>query len=41
MTLDPANRIGGLKARSETLWHVYKERFLPSVPVGGFVSPTP
>lgn len=40
-TLDPANRIGGLKARSETLWHVYKERFLPSVPLGGFVSPTP
>lgn len=41
-TLDPANRIGGLKARSETLWHVYVERFLPSVPQGGFSpSPTP
>lgn len=40
-TLDPANRIGGLKARSETLWHVYVERFLPSVPQGGFSQPTP
>ena len=39
--LDPANRIGGLKARSETLWHVYVERFLPSVPQGGFSQPTP
>ena len=39
--LDPANRIGGLKARSETLWHVYGERFLPSVPQGGFSQPTP
>ena len=34
--LDPANRIGELKARSETLWLVYGERFLPSVPLGGF-----
>jgi len=33
---DPANRIGELKARSETLWLVYGERFLPSVPLGGF-----
>jgi hypothetical protein len=34
--LDPANRIGELKARSETLWLVYGERFLPSVPLGGY-----
>jgi hypothetical protein len=37
--LDPANRIGELKARAETLWHVYDKRFLPSVPVGGFQQP--
>lgn len=36
--LDPANRIGGLKARSQTLWYVYQNRFLPSVPKGGFTS---
>jgi len=35
-TLDPANRIGELKARAETLWLVYGERFLPSVPMGGY-----
>jgi hypothetical protein len=35
-TLDPANRIGELKARAETLWLVYGERFLPSVPLGGY-----
>jgi hypothetical protein len=34
--LDPANRIGELKARAETLWLVYGERFLPSVPLGGY-----
>jgi hypothetical protein len=35
-TLDPANRIGELKARAETLWLVHVERFLPSVPLGGY-----
>jgi hypothetical protein len=34
--LDPANRIGELQARAETLWLVYRERFLPSVPLGGY-----
>jgi hypothetical protein len=38
-TLDPANRIGELKARAETLWLVYGERFLPSVPLGGYTQP--
>jgi hypothetical protein len=40
-TLDPANRIGELKARAETLWLVYGERFLPSVPMGGYTQPAP
>lgn len=33
---DPANRIGELKARLTTLWLLYEERFLPSVPTGGY-----
>lgn len=36
--LDPANRIGELKARALTLSHVYFERFLPSIPAGGFTA---
>lgn len=36
--LDPANRIGELKARAQTLSHVYFERFLPSIPAGGFTA---
>jgi len=38
-TADPANRIGSLKARAMTILHVYDERFLPSIPRGGFVGP--
>lgn len=34
--LDPANRIGSLEARTRTILHVYDERFLPSIPRGGF-----
>lgn len=33
---DAANRVGEIKARVQTLAHVYDDRFLPSVPVGGF-----
>ena len=33
---DPANRIGELKARLTTIWLLYQERFLPSVPPGGY-----
>jgi hypothetical protein len=33
---DPANRIGELKARLTTIWLLYQERFLPSVPRGGY-----
>jgi hypothetical protein len=36
---DPANRIGELKLRSEVFDHVFVERFLPSVPPGGFTRP--
>jgi hypothetical protein len=34
--LDPANRIGGLEARALTILWVYEDRFLPSIPSGGF-----
>lgn len=33
---DAANRVGEIKARVLTLVHIYEDRFLPSVPVGGF-----
>jgi hypothetical protein len=33
---DAANRVGEIKSRVLTLVHVYEDRFLPSVPVGGF-----
>jgi hypothetical protein len=33
---DPANRIGELKARLTTIWLLYHDRFLPSVPMGGY-----
>jgi hypothetical protein len=33
---DPANRIGELKGRLTTIWLLYRERFLPSVPEGGY-----
>ena len=33
---DPANRIGELETRLATIWRLYKERFLPSVPLGGY-----
>jgi hypothetical protein len=36
---DPANRIGELKLRAEVFDHAYLERFLPSVPPGGFTRP--
>ena len=36
---DPANRRGELRARVETLMHVYEERFVPSIPAGAFVEP--
>jgi hypothetical protein len=36
---DPANRIGELKLRAEVFEHVFVERFLPSVPPGGFTRP--
>lgn len=35
---DAANRIGELKARVLTLQHVYADRFLPSVPLNGFIN---
>jgi len=35
---DVANRVGELKARVLTLIHVYEDRFLPSVPNGGFAN---
>jgi hypothetical protein len=37
--LDPANRIGELEARLTTIWLIYRERFLPSVPPEGFSDP--
>ena len=37
--LDPANRIGEIEARLTTIWLVYRERFLPSVPPEGFSDP--
>ena len=33
---DPANRLGELKARVNVLFHVYNDRFLPSIPANGF-----
>ena len=36
---DPANRIGELKLRAEVLEHAFIERFMPSVPPGGFTFP--
>jgi len=36
---DPANRIGEIKLRAEVFEHVFVERFLPSVPPGGFTRP--
>jgi hypothetical protein len=33
---DPANRIGELEARLRTIWLLYHDRFLPSVPQGGY-----
>ena len=33
---DPANRLGELKARVNVLFHVYSDRFLPSIPANGF-----
>jgi hypothetical protein len=36
---DPANRKGELRARVETLFHLYEERFFPSIPAAGFAEP--
>ena len=36
---DPANRIGELKLRGDVFDEMYVERFLPSVPPGGFTRP--
>jgi hypothetical protein len=36
--LDPANRLGELKARVLVLIHVYSDRFLPSIPKNGFTN---
>ena len=33
---DPANRLGELKSRVNVLFHVYRDRFLPSIPANGF-----
>lgn len=38
--LDPANRKGELAARSKVIEYVYHERFVPSVPDGGFCEET-
>ncbi len=35
---DPANRRGELRTRLNTLTHVFLDRFLPSIPPGGFLS---
>ncbi len=34
--VDPANRLGELRARVDVIFHVLLDRFLPSVPDGGF-----
>ncbi|MBT8090268.1 MAG: hypothetical protein KJO01_08685 [Gammaproteobacteria bacterium] len=36
---DPANRVGELVARLAVIDHVYEDRFVPSIPAGGFVEP--
>ncbi len=36
---DVANRKGELQARVEALFHLYFERFLPSIPADGFIEP--
>lgn len=36
--IDPANRLGELKVRVNVIEHVLRDRFLPSVPAGGFCS---
>lgn len=36
---DPENRVSELKARAATIFHVYQDRFLPSVPSGGYSEP--
>ncbi len=36
---DPANRRGELRARVEVIFHLYEERFTPSIPAAGFVEP--
>ena len=38
---DPANRIGEVKARTNTLEYVYYNKFVPSVPPGGFCKEDP
>lgn len=38
---DVANRVGELKARLRVVTHVHDERFVPSIPAGGFDEPTP
>ncbi len=35
---DPANRLGELKARVAVLFHVYSDRFQPSIPANGFTN---
>jgi hypothetical protein len=36
---DLANRKGELRARVDTLFHLYEERFEPSIPAAGFDEP--
>jgi hypothetical protein len=36
---DPANRKGELRARVDVVFHVFRERFTPSIPSTGFVEP--
>jgi hypothetical protein len=37
-TQDAANRIGELKSRVLVIFHVYNDRFLPSIPANGFTN---
>jgi hypothetical protein len=36
LLVDTANRLGELKVRVDVILHVFRDRFLPSVPVNGF-----
>jgi hypothetical protein len=38
---DPANRVGELAARSDVIWYIYQEHFLPSVTLDPTVNASP